>query len=134
MWFEVMTSREDEKAYQAAVLEIWGAEPPASHLGRTVYLAKHQETLVGWVSISDEGEIILLHLLPEYRNDRLGLQLLGQAVSHTRGKGMSFLTLHCPPGGNLGFFQAFGFVEKAEHYEKYIGYQPRANLFENEDL
>ncbi|MFI3252751.1 MAG: bifunctional histidine phosphatase family protein/GNAT family N-acetyltransferase [Eubacteriales bacterium] len=130
LWFEPMT--QGEKDYQAAILEIWGAEPPAINQGRTVYLAKHQKDLVGWVAISDEGEVILLHLKENYRGERLGLQLLGQAVSHGRSKGLDALTIHCPPGGNLGFFEKYGFNEKKDYFEKYIGYQPRSNIFGEE--
>ncbi len=136
LWFEEVVCHDstEYKEYQQVLVEIWGAEPPASTESRVVYAAKSENTLVGWVSVSQQGELVLLHLKEGYRQDRLGLQLLGQAVSHARSKGLSNLTLHCPPEGNVGFFTKFGFVEQEHYYEKYIGYQPRTRIFEDEQL
>lgn len=133
LWFQALSTREEEKEYQAVMLEVWGAIPPASNQERTVYLCYFEEELVGWVSVTSEGELVLLHLKEGYRQDRVGLQLLGQAVSHCRSHGLQTITLHAPPDYDLGFFQKYGFEQKKDRYEKYIGYQPRANIFHNEN-
>ncbi len=128
LWFQPLETREEEREYQTAVLQVWGAVPPGNTQRKTIYLACYGEEVLGWVSMGEDGELLLLTLKPEYQGDRLGLQLLGQAVSHGRGQGHTVLFLRCPPGGDLGFFQKFGFVEKGDRWEKYMGYQPRQGI------
>lgn len=127
--FRLLDSYEEEKEYQAAMLEVWGALAPSGLTGKTVYLTYHNDEMVGWVSVRDDGELTLLHLKSEFCHDRMGLQLLGQAVSHVRQKGLPVLFFHCPPDCKVGFFEKFGFQEKNGRHELYIGYEPRSDIF-----
>ncbi len=124
LWYEEKS--QEDKDYQSAVLEVWGAKPPTSPVPKTVYRASFEGEAAGWISLGDDGEVVLLYLHPEFRKDRNGLQLLGQAVSHCRSKGATQLYIRPPEGADMGFFEAFGFEAAEGRLEKYIGYQPRA--------
>lgn len=78
----------------------------------------------GWVS--------LLYLAPEFRSKRLGVQLLGQAVSAFRAMGRTFLRMYLAPESEQGqrFCRSCGFYKigeepggagRLEVMEKYIG-------------
>lgn len=82
---------------------------------------------------ADRGEITFLYLLPEHRGNRLGIQLVGKAVSLYRPMGRQYLRLLCPWENTaaLRFCEKFGFrtVETLPggrtqlcKLEKYIGY------------
>ena len=76
------------------------------------------------------GYIKFLSILPEDRGRKLGIQLIGAAVSMYRNSGRDRLRLHCPAGSERArrFFQTYGFVKLREDregdlLEKYIGYE-----------
>ncbi len=122
LWFTPMQGAEEEKFYQMAMLEIWGATPPPANLAKTVYLARWEEEVAGVVSLNDLGELSLIYLLPEFRGMRLGLQLLGQAVSHGRSRGSDRLSFPASPCVTeaVGFFEKFGFLGQDGLYVKKI--------------
>lgn len=82
------------------------------------------------------GVIPFCYILPEYRYQGLGVQLLGQAVSIYRPLGRDTLRLRCAQDNAAGqrFYQKYGFQKtgevpgargKLDVLEKYIGYQAR---------
>lgn len=127
--FTILETHEDQIEYQAAVLDVWGANAPRGLVEKTIYQGWYENQLVGWVSVDSQGELSLLHLKEEFCQERMGLQLLGQAISHGRSKGCSVLFCECPPNHDFGFFKKFGFQEKNGRYELYIGYEPRNDIF-----
>lgn len=126
LWFHEAETIEEKKEYQGAVLDVWGVDAP--RVLTTVFQGMDGEDVAGWVSVSEAGEIVLLHLKEGYRGDRQGLQLLGQAVSYARGKGITVLYCSCPPDLDLGFMTKFGFEKKDDRYEFYMGHKPRENI------
>lgn len=78
----------------------------------------------------DAGYITFMYLIPELRNRRLGVQLIGQAVSTCRALGLRYLRLTCPPENEQihSFLYRYGFqcLKQAsgcsQVFEKYIGY------------
>ena len=79
----------------------------------------------------ENGWISLACVSPEYRGRGFGVQLLGQAVQHTRVREGSVLRLVLNGSGSAGgFFRSFGFREEdaAEGGKtvlvKNIGYDP----------
>ena len=90
---------------------------------------------------ADEGAgyIPFCYVAPEYRNQRLGIQLIGKAVSCFRPLGRDKLRLRCAPdnAGGQHFYLGHGFVKIGEEsgsavpldiLEKYIGYEYRGEL------
>ena len=82
------------------------------------------------------GGIPFYYLMPEYRAQGLGVQLLGQAVSTYRPFGRTYLRLRCAPENKIaqGFYQKNGFHKIGEEpgglgrldvLEKYIGFEAR---------
>lgn len=80
------------------------------------------------------GVIPFYYILPKYRFQGLGVQLLGQAVSTYRPLGRDVLRLRCARENEAGqrFYHRHGFVKQGEApgvfgkldvLEKYIGYQ-----------
>lgn len=80
------------------------------------------------------GNIPFFYLLPEFRKQGLGVQLLGQAVSTYRSLGRKYLRLRCAPDNHVAqrFYQRNGFKKIGEDpgsrvpldiMEKYIGYE-----------
>ena len=76
-------------------------------------------------------------MLPEFRRQGLGVQLLGQAVSTYRSLGRDTLRLRCAQDNTAGqrFYRRYGFQKTGEVpgargtldvLEKYIGYEQRA--------
>lgn len=79
------------------------------------------------------GFIPFVYLIPEYRGQHLGVQLIGQAVSFFRPLGRDTLRLPCAPRCRAAqhFCAKYGFVKTGEEgdgpvpvdiLEKYIGY------------
>ena len=77
--------------------------------------------------------LVQLYLAPEVREQGLGVQLLGQAVSEYRPLGKEKLQLRCAPENRLAhrFYERYGFLKVGEEtgsrgrldvMEKYIGY------------
>ena len=79
------------------------------------------------------GYIPFVYISPKWREQELGVQLLGQAVSCFRPLGRDKLRLRCAPYNHRAqhFYQKYGFVKIGEEQnsrvpldilEKYIGY------------
>lgn len=79
------------------------------------------------------GPVPFLYLLPEFRRQRLGVQLIGQAVSVFRAMDCDYLRLRCAPDNDVAqrFYARYGFhkIGEAEGsrvpldvLEKYIGF------------
>ena len=79
---------------------------------------------------TDAGYITFMYLLPEFRNRRLGIQLIGQAVSTCRTLGYQYVRFNCPFECNRihNFLYKYGFnnigqtADNSEIFKKYIGY------------
>lgn len=115
-------SRQDPDAIQCAMLD---------------------ERVVGIVQLDPDqdaekgvGVIPFCYILPEYRYQGLGVQLLGQAVSTYRPLGRDILRLRCAQENEAGqrFYRKYGFHKTGEIpgakgildvLEKDIGYLPR---------
>lgn len=80
------------------------------------------------------GGIPFFYMLPEYRKNGLGVQLLGQAISVYRPMGRKYLRLRCAPDNHIAqrFYKRYGFQKIGEDpgsrvpldiMEKYIGYE-----------
>lgn len=78
------------------------------------------------------GRVPFLYIAPEFRGKKLGVQLLGQAVSTYREMGRQFLRLRCAPENERAqaFYRSHGFYKVGEEpggsghldtLEKYIG-------------
>lgn len=78
------------------------------------------------------GYIPFVYMLPDYRKQGMGVQLLGQAVSVFRPLGRKYLRLRCAPDNLVAqrFYRRYGFRKVAEAegsrvpldiMEKYIG-------------
>lgn len=129
VWFAPVATLEEETEYQGAMLEVWGSEGSQLVADKNAYQAMEGKNCVGWISISEQGELLLLHLKEGNRRDRIGIQLLGQAVSFARSKGISTLFCHRPPNLEFDFFEQHGFKQNGDIYEFYMGYQPRNDIF-----
>ena len=87
---------------------------------------------MGLLHMSPEtGRISLAYIRPDCRRRGLGVQLLGQAVRHTRERGGEELSAAASPGGPGGaFLRDCGFVphdggpEEAVLWRKRIGFDP----------
>ena len=80
------------------------------------------------------GYIAFCYIMPDRRDQELGVQLIGQAVSFFRPMGRDKLRLRCAPYNDRAqhFYQKYGFVKVGEEQgsrvpldimEKYIGYE-----------
>ena len=79
--------------------------------GRTAQ-ALMDEEVVGRVSMELEGEALRLteyEIVPAWRGQGYGVQLLGQAVQFARARGREALTLTCPEALR-GYFTQYGFA------------------------
>lgn len=79
--------------------------------GRTAQ-ALMDEEVVGRVSMELEGETLRLteyEIIPAWRGQGYGVQLLGQAVQFARARGREALTLTCPEALR-GYFTQYGFA------------------------
>ena len=83
------------------------------------------------------GHVVFYYLNPATRHHGLGIQLLGQAVSHCRPLGRDKLRLRCAPTNETAqrFYRRYGFRKVGEEpgaygtldvLEKYIGYEEQA--------
>ena len=90
------------------------------HDDQAIMLLYEGETFAGLIDLDTKrgehagyGWITLLYLRPEYRNRRLGVQLLGRAVTKYRKLGRSAIRLHVAEDNKaaLAFYRANGFTE-----------------------
>ena len=142
LYFEPLRLPEQADFFTACVSSVWeeSGAAEAFDAARLLADAARRPTLVGYlegrpVSLvqmgPENGWISLACVSPEYRGRGFGVQLLGQAVQHTRAREGSALRLVLNgSGGAGGFFRSFGFREEdaAEGGKtvlvKNIGYDP----------
>lgn len=160
LWFRPLNFSAEDKFYAYARKEAWMAVhgsldgfqgdaylQDASRQSRqdpeTIQCAMLDERVVGIVQLDPDqdteegvGVIPFCYMLPEYRYQGLGVQLLGQAVSTYRSLGRDTLRLRCAPDNEAGqrFYRKYGFQKAGEIpgaremldvLEKNIGYLPR---------
>ena len=130
LWFRPLAGPEAAERLRAAWTEAGEAGPvPAASLTLEGLLG---EEAVGLLHMSPEtGRISLAYIRPDCRRRGLGVQLLGQAVRHTRERGGEELSAAASPGGPGGaFLRDCGFVphdggpEEAVLWRKRIGFDP----------
>ena len=157
LWYRPIRWPEEKELYLEARREAWrsthGEEIPfdgesflrdaALHLSRTpwgVTVAMAGETAAGLLQLDPDrysgdgaGYIPFCYIMPERRGQRLGVQLIGQAVSFYRPLGRERLRLRCAPYNSRAqhFYAKYGFQKIGEEQgsrvpldilEKYIGY------------
>lgn len=87
------------------------------------------------------GHISLLYIRESLRGQKMGVQLIGKAVSLSRRRGREWLNLYCAPRNEraLAFYRKYGFEIVGETegangplyvMEKYIGYEYRGEVDE----
>ncbi len=157
MWFRTMDFQKESDIYQACRREAWltihkameqydgarflrDAQAQSAYDRRSVMVAMLGEDMAGLIQMdlrrdADKGigGIPFCYMTKEYRCKKLGVQLLGQAVSTYRGLGRSWLRLRCAPDNAAAqhFYQKYGFVRNGmaqdsavplELLDKYIGF------------
>ena len=81
-------------------------------------MAREEETIVGFCFLSvvaDEGEVLQVAVLPEYRNRKIGKQLTETALKLGKGRGVSsvFLEVRVSNTPAIALYQSLGFCEIA---------------------
>lgn len=148
LYFRPLTPSEAGAAYLDAQADSWQFsygcmdrfDPEGVQPEGTLMTAMQGDRAVGLLSLAPDscgggraGQVALLYLAPELRFHGLGVQLIGQAVSHFRKLGKQYLRLTCAPENESGqcFYRKHGFSKVGEvpggltHLdllEKYIGY------------
>ena len=157
LWFRPVDWEREQGLYLEARREAWesthGPRVPFDgegfladarlHLSRTpwgVTLAMEEEQVVGVLQLDPEryrddgaGYIPFCYVMPQRREQNLGVQLIGQAVSFYRPLGRDRLRLRCAPYNDRAqhFYHKYGFVKVGDEtggrvpleiLEKYIGY------------
>ncbi len=133
-WFRPLDGDRDRDWYLSlrrdAWAEAWGTDVPfdgealwAAAGSSDCWLAMSGEAPAGVIQGSptryrDQGAglIAFAALAPAFRGKGLGAQLLGQAISHTRGLGMTSLRARCSGRSQaaLAFFARHGFSTQGE--------------------
>ena len=112
---------EDPKSLMLAML----GDEPAGLI--QLDLSRHAHEGVGYIPF--------VYMMPEYRKQGLGVQLLGQAISTYRPLGRTRLRLRCAPDNEVAqrFYRRYGFHKVGmapgtrvplDLLEKYIGFGP----------
>ena len=160
LWFRPLDWAGERQLYLEARREAWtcthGPEVPFDgegflhdarlHLDQSpfgVCAAMVKDEVAGIVQLDREryradgaGYIPFCYIAPRWREQNLGVQLIGQAVSQFRPLGLDKLRLRCAPYNHRAqhFYQKYGFRKIGEEensrvpldiLEKYIGYEPR---------
>lgn len=117
------------------------AEQDLSRSPWGVTVARAGDAAAGVLQVNTEryreegaGYIAFCYIMPERRDQELGVQLIGQAVSFFRPLGRDKLRLRCAPYNDRAqhFYKKYGFVKVGEEQgsrvpldimEKYIGYE-----------
>lgn len=158
LWYRPLTFPSEDGLYVRAREEAWAAVHGSLHgfreddylqeahqLSRqdpeNIVCAMLDDKVVGILQLDPDrdaeqcvGVIPFYYMLPEYRFQGLGIQLLGQAISTYRPLGRDVLRLRCAPENTTGqhFYSKHGFHKTGEVpgafgsldvLEKYIGYQ-----------
>ena len=127
----------DKQDYQE-----WAAQSAAAN-PNYLLCAQVRNNIVGILQLNPEqyatdgaGMISFFYILPEYRGQGLGAQMIGQAISTYRPMGRDKLRLICGEDNKNAkrFYERYGFKEvagrsteygKVHIMEKYIGYDER---------
>lgn len=158
LWYRPISWETEENLYLEARREAWltthGPDIPfdgagflaaaREHLSRSpwgITVAMAGDTVTGVLQLDTEryrednaGYIPFCYIVPERRDQDLGVQLIGQAVSFFRPMGRDKLRLRCAPYNDRAqyFYKKYGFVKIGEEQgsrvpldimEKYIGYE-----------
>ncbi|MEQ2455062.1 bifunctional histidine phosphatase family protein/GNAT family N-acetyltransferase [Flavonifractor hominis] len=128
----------DRDGFLKDAMRCWKQDP-----GKAICCAMRGDEIAGVLQLDlerdrDEGAgyIPFLYILPQFRRQGLGVQLIGQAVSTFRPLGRTTLRLCCAPdnGRAQRFYQRYGFRKNGQmpgsrqpldRLEKYIGYEPK---------
>ena len=130
LWFRPLEAPDAPERLAAAWEEAGEPGPvPAASLTLEGFLDGEP---VGLLHMAPEtGRILLAHIRPDCRGRGLGVQLIGQAVQHTRARGGESLSVLLPGGGSgraffldCGFLPRGGTAEGRELLEKPIGFDP----------
>ena len=167
LWFQSLDMDRDSGIYYAARKEAWqdihGSLRNFDGVGflqearrsweedhRSLMLAMLEDTPAGLIQMdlsrpADEGVgyIPLVYMMPEYRKQGLGVQLLGQAISTYRPLGRTRLRLRCAPDNEVAqrFYRRYGFHKVGmapgtrvplDLLEKYIGFGPQESAGKEE--
>ena len=157
LWFRHADLEQDRDLYLSARKEAWtstfGEEIPFDEAGCLTAAREHQsqsprnlsfamagDQVVGVLELDshrceedNSGFISFCYIVPEMRERNLGVQLIGEAVSHFRPMGRNKLRLRCAAcdSADRAFYQQYGFDKIGEDrnapvsldiLEKYIGY------------
>ena len=158
LWYRPIRWEEEKALYLEARREAWvsthgpdisfdgdgflaAAEQDLSRSPWGVTVAMAGDTAAGVLQVNTEryreegaGYIAFCYIMPERRDQELGVQLIGQAVSFFRPLGRDKLRLRCAPYNDRAqhFYKKYGFVKVGEEQgsrvpldimEKYIGYE-----------
>lgn len=116
-------ARVQAKASDQAVWQVMLGEEPVGVIQLDIPTARREQY----------GPVPFLYLMPDYRGQGLGVQLIGQAVSVFRHMGCDTLRLRCAPDNEVAqrFYARYGFHKIGEAQgsrvpldvlEKYIGF------------
>ena len=129
LWFRPLEGPEAAERLAAAWAEA-GEQGPVPSASLTLEGLLNEEP-AGLLHLAPEtGQIHLTYIRPDCRRRGLGVQLLGQAVRHTRERGGEELSAAASPGGPGGaFLRDCGFVPQGEAegrrlWQKPIGFDP----------
>lgn len=157
LWYRPIQWTQEEELYLCARKEAWtsihgenvpfqaepfleGAREHLSHSPWGITVAMAGDEIAGLLQVDQQryaqdgaGYIAFCYLTPPFRGRRLGVQLIGQAVSFFRPLGRDKLRLRCAPynAGAQHFYRTHGFQKIGEEpgsrvpldiLEKYIGY------------
>ena len=158
LWYRPIRWEEEKALYLEARREAWvsthgpdisfdgggflaAAEQDLSRSPWGVTVAMSGDAAAGILQVNTEryreegaGYIAFCYIMPERRDQELGVQLIGQAVSFFRPLGRDKLRLRCAPYNDRAqhFYKKYGFVKVGEEQgsrvpldimEKYIGYE-----------
>ena len=158
LWYRPIRWEEEKALYLEARREAWvsthgpdisfdgdgflaAAEQDLSRSPWGITVAMAGDTAAGVLQVNTEryreegaGYIAFCYIMPERRDQELGVQLIGQAVSFFRPLGRDKLRLRCAPYNDRAqhFYKKYGFVKVGEEQgsrvpldimEKYIGYE-----------
>ncbi len=129
LWFRPLEGPDAAERLSAAWAAAGEAGPvPAAPLTLEGFLG---EEPAGLLHMDPEaGQIFLAYIRPDCRRRGLGIQLLGQAVQHTRSQGGEALAAAAAPGSpGESYLRDCGFVPQGEAagrtlWRKFIGFDP----------
>lgn len=132
---EYLAGEKPAKAKRAFALEpgLWFRPPEDRSLWREADAPLTLEGCLGEEPVGllqldpDSGRVQLVYVRPEFRRRGFGVQLMGQAVVHTRERGGETLTAALTPGeAGEAYLLACGFARREDGtlWEKYIGFDP----------